>query len=163
MISGNKITWRSFNYYPFIEGSWIYWGFSLHFHSLQWSNEKFKIIAMKTMKAMKLGDKKNWPFWVKSHNFFQKWPVPWSFIAFFMHSFFNIFQFQAEFSSEKVEILECDTKLAWNLKSDTQDFLLHFLVNFFHKISNFRQKIMNFNQKFSLFSLHTFHCNEFSL
>ena len=74
----------------------LYWGFSLHFHSLQWSNENFEIIAMKTMKAMKLGNNFFYQFGPNPRFFFKKWPLTWNFIAFLMHSFFKSFQFQAE-------------------------------------------------------------------
>ena len=40
---------------------WIYWLNHCTFHSLQWSDGNFKIIAMKAMNAMKLQKKFFWP------------------------------------------------------------------------------------------------------
>ena len=89
--------------------------------------------AMKISKSLQWKQWKQWNWETKffyqfgpnPRIFFKKWPVPWSFIAFLMHSFFKIFHFQAEKTLKKWilfkrnEILESDPKLAWNLKNDT--------------------------------------------
>ena len=44
--------------------------------------------------------------------FLKKWPLLWSFIAFLMHTFFKIFQFQVEKNFQEIQILESGPKLA---------------------------------------------------